>query len=660
MANGINLLELRAIPELCNKNFFIPDYQRGYRWGTRQVEQLMSDLSEFFGDGGKGDFYCLQPVVVKKMDDKIIQELDIHSGDDNNTWYEVIDGQQRLTTIRIIFALEHLMNPRINQERFTISYKTRPSLTSIFDELKFNESDRNDLYGVYVDNEDNLDIDSWHILQAARCIMNWVKNGEQSNHGLKYFTGLFYDNFTHKPGNDDKSVQVIWYELRDGSDPNRTFKRLNDKKIPLNNSELIHGLFLSESAKYEFDERLLQGYSDEILRKKVREQEQTNKQLHIVEMWDIIERQLRQPDFWAFVSKDNSDMEWSCRIEYLFDLIAGKKGDEKDELFTYLRFEEMVRNHDVAGLWELWQKVESCFSALQSWFRDREYYHKIGFLIAEQGREVLVDLLHEVTTKKTSEFKKGLDWRIKVDITGKSDGDVDIYKFNYTDNSNQLFKILFYFNVESTRLAKNQSYFPFHLYKEGNWTLEHIHAQNSEKIDRSDKKKWTEWYTENIQALEHLCSRFDEEHEYNPRNLISSLNNSLKILYRDDFVFDNFTKDFDSVTAYYNNMAIKEGGSPEIHDISNLALLTSDLNSGISNSVFEVKRQKMMDYDAEGRYVPYCTRLVFLKYYNRNEQDFCVQQTFYWSEKDRNNYLNRIKEVLSTVLSTKNPNPTDK
>lgn len=36
-----NVLKLLAIPELTNKNFFIPDYQRGYRWGEQQVRQLL-------------------------------------------------------------------------------------------------------------------------------------------------------------------------------------------------------------------------------------------------------------------------------------------------------------------------------------------------------------------------------------------------------------------------------------------------------------------------------------------------------------------------------------------------------------------------------------------------------------------------------------------
>ena len=99
-----NILELWALPELCNKNFFIPDYQRGYRWGTRQVEQLLDDLCAYF-DRGKGQFYCLQPIVVKEITkDEDKNKYGLISKTDNNRWYEVIDGQQRLTTIRIIFT----------------------------------------------------------------------------------------------------------------------------------------------------------------------------------------------------------------------------------------------------------------------------------------------------------------------------------------------------------------------------------------------------------------------------------------------------------------------------------------------------------------------------------------------------------------------------
>lgn len=656
--NKINELSLKAIPDLYGKNFFIPDYQRGYRWGTRQVEQLMNDLCNFFDERGKGDFYCLQPIVVKELTEGEKATYDLHSDTDDNRWYEVIDGQQRLTTIRIILALFKKIQGRFKY-KFTIKYKTRPSLGEIYDKLIYDYDE--DEYGITVENEQCLDIDSWHILQAAKCVLAWLKEGEAQGVGLDYFTGIFLQYFTQQRGLEGKkSVQVIWYELRDNSDPNATFKRLNDKKVALNNAELIRAMFLSDSAEYECDESVIDGYPEEV-QSIVKEREQARKQSHIVEQWDIIEKQLRQPNFWAFIKDDASDEGYSCRIEYLFDLISQKSKKEKDELYTYLRFDDMVMKHNgVKGLWDLWVKVESDFDTLLSWYQKRDYYHKIGYLIAEKGSSILYDLLDMSTKQTKTRFDKNINWLIKTNMMISVDDDIYTYSYDEDKQKSALSRILFFYNVESTRLATTQDKFPFELYKKENWTLEHIHAQNSERIDRSDKAKWEEWIDLNTEALERLKTRFAEGHLHDPRSVIQILGENKKKVWSNTYVFETFTRCFDCVNDYYNKMALAEGGSPEIHTISNMALLSGSVNTSISNSVFEVKRQLIMEKDAGGEYIPYCTRLVFLKYYNKDKEDFTVQQSFYWSENDRKNYQANIEEVLKDILVAKDPEEEEK
>ncbi|HGF7372278.1 TPA: DUF262 domain-containing protein, partial [Vibrio cholerae] len=83
-------LELKPINDLLDLSFFIPAYQRGYRWSKRQVTELLNDVYEFCLNKNKTeqDFYCLQPVVVKARGDQ----------------WELVDGQQRLTTILIILG----------------------------------------------------------------------------------------------------------------------------------------------------------------------------------------------------------------------------------------------------------------------------------------------------------------------------------------------------------------------------------------------------------------------------------------------------------------------------------------------------------------------------------------------------------------------------
>ena len=74
--NSVNYLDLCAIPDLCNKNFFIPEYQRGYRWGDVQIRQLLEDIYSFiYNKNASGNFYCLQPVVVKKMTEEEVASM---------------------------------------------------------------------------------------------------------------------------------------------------------------------------------------------------------------------------------------------------------------------------------------------------------------------------------------------------------------------------------------------------------------------------------------------------------------------------------------------------------------------------------------------------------------------------------------------------------
>ena len=82
---------LKPINDLLGEQFCIPAYQRGYRWTPQQVTDLLDDLDAFLSRNTKedGEFYCLQPVVVMARRD--------------GSW-ELIDGQQRLTTLYLIMA----------------------------------------------------------------------------------------------------------------------------------------------------------------------------------------------------------------------------------------------------------------------------------------------------------------------------------------------------------------------------------------------------------------------------------------------------------------------------------------------------------------------------------------------------------------------------
>jgi uncharacterized protein with ParB-like and HNH nuclease domain len=103
-----NFIELKSISDLQGMVFFIPSYQRGYRWTQQQVKDLLNDVNEFNDDNN--GFYCIQPLVVKKREEDIFNRIKNEATNLievekllRGSW-EVIDGQQRLTTIFILLS----------------------------------------------------------------------------------------------------------------------------------------------------------------------------------------------------------------------------------------------------------------------------------------------------------------------------------------------------------------------------------------------------------------------------------------------------------------------------------------------------------------------------------------------------------------------------
>ena len=110
----MNTIKMKSVRELVGttekspvERYKISSYQRGYRWkAEEQVRALLDDLKDFFQQP-KGEIYCLQPIVVAK------------GQDEKGEFWEVIDGQQRLTTL---FLLLHVLGA---EEVYDIDFEVR-------------------------------------------------------------------------------------------------------------------------------------------------------------------------------------------------------------------------------------------------------------------------------------------------------------------------------------------------------------------------------------------------------------------------------------------------------------------------------------------------------------------------------------------------------
>ena len=77
-----------------------------------------------------------------------------------------------------------------------------------------------------------------------------------------------------------------------------------------------------------------------------------------------------------------------------------------------------------------------------------------------------------------------------------------------------------------------------------------------------------------------------------------------------------------------------------------MALLTRSNNAALNNSTFDVKRNQIVRLDQKGAFIPYCTKMVFLKYYTPSNEN----QIHFWGQKDRDAYINAISEILQPYL----------
>ena len=89
-----------------------------------------------------------------------------------------------------------------------------------------------------------------------------------------------------------------------------------------------------------------------------------------------------------------------------------------------------------------------------------------------------------------------------------------------------------------------------------------------------------------------------------------------------------------------------EGNTEYLHSISNLALISASDNAALNNATFDVKRNHIIEMDKEGQFIPFCTKMVFLKYYTPSEGN----QLHFWGQADRVAYVQAMNRVLAAYL----------
>ena len=610
---------VKAIGEIQKCSFIIPEYQRGYRWKKNHVTDLLSDILAFKNKPNKsyGEFYCLQPVVVKKINGT------------EDTW-EVIDGQQRLTTLFLI--LQYALSTRASTEI--------PHLFSIKYQMRKNS-------GQFLQNPDSTraeeNADFFHIHAATEAIGEWFNNNKENNEDSLGLASEMYSLIR-------TGVKIIWYEVSDDQVGAEVFRRLNTGKIPLTNAELIKALFLN-NANFQ-DSRIPPGMPAD------NSKEIVLRQFKIASEWDNIEYFLQNKDIWGFLGQQ--DKKKDSRIEHIFAIIKDIDSDNKKSggdhrqhrfsrlgdidsdkknsggnkkyfdypLFNYCNdlFNQLSKKDD-NWIEEAWQEIKKVRMLIEEWYNNSTLYHYIGYCLSTKiATFVSLIQAYEKPDMDKGKFVQYLMQSIKEHLHLK---DESLTEYNYNDHNAKIMKILLLFNIEQSKETAER--FSFFEYMQNAWSLEHIRARHQEDIGQ---KEWLEaWKPEHLKSLRR-CYPTDpiikhlEACEYHSNR---SMGPEYRQLIND--IIEKYSED---------DLEIEMDG------IQNLTILDKPSNSSLGNSVFDVKRFKIIQSQDNKTYIPLATRRVFAKHYSPK-----ATSLFLWEQVDATEYMHAIKRTLKYYLSNK-------
>ena len=630
----MNNIELKAIKDLIGMSFYIPNYQRGYRWTRQQVRDLLGDIKEFM-ENNSTNIYCIQPLVVKQtpIRDGLMDQIRLaQSVDDvrrlinaSDTW-EVIDGQQRLTTIYII--LKYLQYGQL----YTLEYKTCINSWEYLNSgiVSYNSGDA------------TTNIDFYHMGEAYCEVKEWFaknKNCEQQ----------FLQTLLER-------VKFIWYEVQEDQNSKEIFQRLNLGKISLTNSELIKAILL----KRNFNDN--------------REAMSTTV-MQISTEWDIIENALQNDELWAFVN--TLDYESPTRIDYIFDIIrtrnilhlSNESDIGNDDYATFRYFYAFLK--DRGDVEEVWSKVYEVYEIFNEWYNTSTLYHYIGFIIATSGNDsckVISNLIDAwLNANNKGQFIKNLMRKIKsickLDRVNNLEAHLSdkVYDMDGFPQKTECRPILLLHNIqtiirqnkciESGNKFGNVFYrFPYNLYKTNRknigWDVEHIDSNTENELRNQNDR------------IEYLKLTYlgitDEEIKQEISTLLLSGN-------IDDDKFGAIRKKITNEDHL---------SSEDKNKIWNFALLDSKTNRGYGNAPFPAKRRVIIGKDQGLKYIinpeggvvnvetklevptfiPICTRNAFLKYYTTSQATNLTA----WLKEDAEAYLNDMILVIGEFIEIAN------
>lgn len=598
----------------------IPEYQRGYKWTEQQVEQLLKDTHEFETGGDNDLFYCLQNITLVEKDGN----------------FNVVDGQQRLTTLTLLLSYFNEFTLVKNK----INYLVREASNKFLQQITTNENDivnkvlKSHSFEAFSEGTNYDYQDVYFMFTALRTIDNWfVENNIDKN---TFKTKLL------------NNVKLIVNRIS-GIEEQELFMNLNAGRVHLDGSDLIRAILITRVAKQEMEE-----YDSSEVKNVVRLNERRVRigwELDDINTW--WSRDEVKSYFKSFTNVETGEKETikfnheKHPINLLYKLYAELK---KEKSIRLAMFE--TKSTDALSLYV---SIIDLHRTIKDWFEDREIYHFLGFLFSLRvvnfskiwekwnsekfTRLDFIDFLKGEIKKAVfgSESNEGAEENSGITFWLNKIKDYNSETPTYWKGIPELQKILLLLDIiEHSKEKEKGVPLPFlkPLYFK-NYKEDEEHIYPSTPFDITEKK---------FKDLK------------DPMKSIEDYLNKLNVGYEDDKLikWDIKNVEWQDFTAEEKNeklISLKN----EIHQkrpinsIGNLVLLHLSINRGFGNDYYADKRICVINNTENGHYVRQHTLKVFVKQTESSDLND-------WTMQDITSNADKIYNVLSDFFTVKETN----
>ena len=580
--------------------FNIPEYQRGYKWTVDNIIQLLEDLKGF-KQNSSDEFYCLQNITITKTN------INGHS------CFNVIDGQQRLTTLFILISYiqRNMSNKVLSAESNILRYSIREETDKFLRESILTGDYWNDV------EYKPATKDQYYIAEVAKAVAEWF-----NINNLEERTILDH-------------LKLIVNKVESGEEET-VFASLNGGKVDLDGADLVRAILITRAAKQKYpslisEKTLHQIANDDInmnINIKVSSLGKMNEfrvklgiELDMMNNW-WSDRKVRSYFEQLLPNRisQNKSFKYS---EYPIDLLYYAFFEAyKDKLATHgntdldLRIFENGIDKDGEGgndHLEFYKEVKEFHLTLVDWYNDDEIYNLLGYLMYNyKSASVSFAMLWNEwkLTESKSDFKSKLKRIIREQLA---------LAFAGSDDSTDIADKLILLRKSITNIAEN-------------WYVKDFIIRFLPLLDLIPEKKTVgnsvRTIFKRLNPDYFKCNQEDKEHVRSQTRQIAE---------------ENMTEE--------DRLALEEENRQGINSIGNIVLLKASINRSYGNVELVKKMDRIArEHIMNDTYIRPHTLNVFLSKLQTLKDNGISEDSVFWSEEDIVKTVKAIDSSLTDYL----------